>query len=69
MQEVKYYIEWTAAELEPEFASALVDIQIALALWQRQWNETVQSSGNSQILSFQAKKWSDQVLAASGLLG
>ena len=68
MQEVKYYIEWTAPELEPELAAELADIQIALALWQRGWHEEKQSRQQRTILSFQAKKWSDAVLAASGLL-
>lgn len=69
MQEVKYYIEWTAAELDPEVAADLVDIQIALALWQSGWAQAAKNRHQRNILSFQAKKWSDRVMAASGLLG
>jgi hypothetical protein len=52
MTESVYFIEWTAAETEPEVAAELVDIQRMLGL----------------LLSIQAKKWSEQVLGYSGLL-
>lgn len=42
---------------------------ILVALWQLGWSEIEQSHHQRQILAFQAKKWSDRVLAASGLLG
>lgn len=67
IQEVKYYIEWTAAELEPEQASELVDIQIALALWQSGWDEMSKIRQSRSILSFQAKLWSNHVLGYSEL--
>ena len=68
MQEVKYYIEWTAAETDPEVAAELVNIQIALALWQSGWKETGKLHHPRTILSFQAKLWSERVLNLSGLL-
>ena len=68
LEESLYFIEWTAAELAPEVAAELVDIQIMLALWQRVWLEAQHSQSQRTLLAFQAKKWSDQILDFSGLL-
>ena len=68
LEESQYYIEWSAAETEPEIASELVDIQRMVALWRRAWPEAQRSRIQCILLSVQAKKWSDQVLNFSGLL-
>lgn len=68
MDECRYYIEWTAAETKPEVASELIDIQVALVMWRRIWSEPQYTQSQRTLLSFQAKKWSDQVLDWSGLL-
>ena len=68
LEESQYYIEWTAAEAEPEVAAELVDIQILLALWRKAWPEAQHSVTQRTLLSVQAKKWSDQVLDYSQLL-
>ena len=68
LEESQYYIEWTAAEAEPELAGELVDIQRMIAAWRRAWPEASQSPTQRTLLSMQAKKWSDQVLEYSGLL-
>jgi len=68
LEESQYYIEWTAAETEPEIAGELVDIQRMVALWRRAWLEAQHSQVLRTLLSVQAKKWSDQVLSYSGLL-
>jgi hypothetical protein len=67
-EESLYFVEWTAAEAEPEVAAELVDIQLMLGLWQRVWPETQNSKMQRTLLSVQAKKWADQVLDYSGLL-
>jgi hypothetical protein len=67
LEESQHFIEWTAAETEPEVAAELVDIQIMLALWRRAWLAAHSSRTQRALLSFQAKKWSDQVLNYSGL--
>jgi len=69
IQEVKYYIEWTAAEAELEVAAELVDIQVGLALWQSALQRAGGFPAQRSLLAWQAKKWSDAILAASGLLG
>ena len=67
LEESQYFIEWTAAEAEPEVAAELVDIQRMVALWRKAWPEAQLSRTQRTLLSVQAKKWSDQVLAYSGL--
>ena len=62
------FIEWTAAEAEPEVAAELVDIQVMLALWRRAWPEAKDNQLQRSLLSIQAKKWADQVLGYAGLV-
>jgi hypothetical protein len=68
IEESRWFIEWTAAEAEPEVAVKLVDIQRMLGLWQRAWPEAQKQKTQRTLLAVQAKKWSDQVLDYSGLL-
>ena len=68
LEESQYFIEWTAAEAEPEIAAELVDIQRMLSLWRKAWAEAQHNRIQRTLLSVQAKKWSDQVLSYSGLL-
>ncbi len=68
LEESQYFIEWTAAEAEPEVAAELVDIQRMIALWRSAWPEAQNSLAQRTLLSVQAKKWSDQVLRYSGIL-
>jgi hypothetical protein len=46
LEESQYYIEWTAAEEDPEIAGGLVDIQILIALWRGAWPEAQHSLSN-----------------------
>jgi hypothetical protein len=46
----------------------LVDLQVMLGLWLQAWPEAARHPSQRALLAFQAKKWSDQVLAYSGLL-
>jgi hypothetical protein len=39
LEESQYYIEWTAAEAEPQVAGELVDIQRMVVAWRRAWPE------------------------------
>jgi len=67
-QESKYFIEWTAPEVDPEFGSELADMQVALAIWQRIWPEARSNASLRALLSIQARSWSNSVLQQSGLL-
>jgi hypothetical protein len=66
LEEGQYFIEWTAAEAEPEIAGDLVNIQVMLSLWRNAWPEAQHSRPQRSILSVQAKLWSDQVLRYAG---
>jgi len=68
LEESQYFIEWTAAEAEPEVAGELVDIQRLIALWRKAWPEAKLSQTQRTLLSVQAKKWSDQILGYSGIV-
>jgi hypothetical protein len=68
LEESQYFIEWTAAEMEPEIAAALVNIQRLIALWRHAWPEAQNHPPQRTILSVSAKQWADEVLNYSGLL-
>ncbi|MGQ0600797.1 MAG: hypothetical protein ACT4QE_03770 [Anaerolineales bacterium] len=68
LEESQHFIEWAAAEAEPEVAAELVDIQVMVALWRSLWPEARHHQTQRALLSLQAKKWSEQVLDYSGLL-
>ena len=67
IEESRYFIEWTAGGIQVEQAAELVDIQLMLTMWRDAWLEAQNSQEQRTLLSFQAKKWSDQVLGYSGL--
>jgi hypothetical protein len=66
LEESQYFIEWTAAELDPEVAGELVNIQVLIALWRRAWPEAQHQPQQRTILSVQAKTWADQILGLAG---
>ena len=66
LEESQYFIEWTAAELDPDVAGELVNIQVLIALWRRAWPETQHNPQQRTILSVQAKVWADQILGLAG---
>ncbi|MBL8045431.1 MAG: hypothetical protein JNL09_02765 [Anaerolineales bacterium] len=68
MLESMYFIEWTAAELEPEVAYELVEMQLMLSLWRKIRAEGQGIPSQRTLLYLQAPKWSAQVLDYSGLL-
>ncbi len=68
LEEAKYLIEWTAADLEPEVAAELVSMQTLINLWLRAWDKAGQSKEQRILLSVQAKHWSDKTLDFSGLV-
>ena len=68
LEEVKYLIEWTAADTEPEIAAELVSMQKLVNLWLKSWEKTHHAKEQRTLLSVQAKNWSDRVIDFSGLL-
>ena len=69
LEEAKYYIEWTAAETEPDTAAELVSMQTLITLWEKIWESAFAQKTQRTLLSVQAKQWSDRTLDLSGLLG
>jgi hypothetical protein len=63
-----YFIEWTAAEIEPEMAEELVNIQVQLALWLRIWDNIWLDDKKREEIATMANTWSERVLDMSGLL-
>jgi hypothetical protein len=68
LEESKYLIEWTAPDAEVDAASRLVELQIQLALWQRDWKSIWGNPAQRQAVADRCQAWSDQVLEMSGLL-
>jgi hypothetical protein len=68
LEEAKYYIEWTAAETDPDTAAELVSMQRLITLWEKSWESAFQNISQRALLSVQAKQWSDRALDMSGLL-
>jgi hypothetical protein len=67
-RESKWFIEWTAADLDIDQAAELVRLQIQLALWQLQANKTWYDEDWRLKLSSNSKQWSERLLDMSGLL-
>jgi len=67
LEEAKYFIEWTAAETEPEIAAELVSMQTLINLWLKAWETASQYKEQRILLSAEAKHWSDRAMDFSGL--
>lgn len=68
IEESKFFIEWTAKDAEIEKSSALVDLQINLALLERKLEENWQNEEVRANIGQQAKDWSKQVLKSANLI-
>ena len=68
LDEAKHFIEWTAAEAEPEIGFELVAMQRLIVLWQKAWTRTAPTHEQRTLLATQAKQWSDQILELAGLV-
>lgn len=66
--ETKWFIEWTAAEIEPEQAEELVNIQVQLARWELDWDNIWSDNNARTQVAELAGIWSARVLDMSGLL-
>src|ERR1041384_5708545 len=62
INECKWFIEWTAAETEPEVAEQLVNIQVTLAGWQRGLAGESRAPFDPQDASRVARQFADRVL-------
>ena len=68
LEESKFFIEWTASNVEPDFQKELIELQLQLAQWQRIWSDIWEDSAQRENVTRQAQIWSKRVLEMSGLL-
>ena len=68
IDESKYFIEWTAAEVEVDTAAELVELQVQLVRWQRNWARIWADPAQRRQVAEQSSAWSKRVLEMSGLL-
>ena len=68
IEESKYFIEWTARDTQTDTAAQLVELQVQLARWQRNWPHIWSDPFQRQHIAEQSLAWSERVLALSGLL-
>jgi hypothetical protein len=68
IDESKFFIEWTASDTGVDVAAELVELQVQLAGWQRQWAGIWSDDQRRRALAQQSGAWSRRVLNLSGLL-
>jgi hypothetical protein len=68
IDETEWFIEWIAAEIEPEQAEELVNIQVQLARWQINLDNILLDELRRGEVAKQAETYSQRVLNMSGLL-
>jgi hypothetical protein len=68
LDESKFFIEWTAADMEVDTAAELIELQIQLAQWQRRWISIWADPAQRIKVAEQSRLWSERVLDMSGLL-
>ncbi len=66
--ESKWFIEWTAAELEVPKAAELVGLQLKLAQWDWDRRQNWHDENWRNMLADNARRWSEYILEMSGLL-
>jgi len=66
--ESKLFIEWTAPEAEVETAASLVELQIQLAVWHRDWARIWPNRERRSQIAEQSGAWANRILEMSGLL-
>lgn len=68
LQESKWFIEWTAVELETKDTAELARLQTQMARWQLQSHKRWDDNNWRTELAGQAQSWSQRILQMSGLL-
>jgi len=68
IEESKLFIEWTAAEAGIEAAAELVELQLQLARWHRNWPKIWPDPAQRKEVAEQSGEWSKRVLGLSGLI-
>lgn len=69
LDESRFFIEWTARDTEIETAAELVELQIQLSRWKKNWSIIWKDAKQRHQIAEQASPWSKRVLELSELLG
>jgi hypothetical protein len=67
VDESKFFIEWTAPEVELGAAADLVKLQIKLARWQRSWGSIWDDPAERRKVAEESDAWAQRILQLSGL--
>src|SRR5262245_44765775 len=67
-EESKHFIEWTAIETEPETTIVLIELQLQIAIWQRQWQKIWNNEEIRNSVAQISADWSKRILEKSGLI-
>lgn len=67
-EESKFFIEWTAADAEIKTAENLVELQLQIAVWQRNWKLIWPDEIRRNEMAGSSLAWSNRVILSSGLL-
>ncbi len=68
LQESKWFIEWTAVELDIQETAELVTLQVQMALWHLQSHDRWQDQSWRLAPAAESEQWSQRVLEMAGLL-
>lgn len=63
-RESKYFTEWAAPACTLEVQGLLAELQVQLAVWERQWGKTL----DALVVAQEAQGCASRLLASSGLL-
>ncbi|MBN3925222.1 hypothetical protein [Nostoc sp. NMS4] len=66
--ETLWFIEWTAGEIEPEYAEELVNIQVQLERWRLIFDNILSDDQTRTEVAEKSSVWSGRLLDMSGLL-
>ena len=67
-EESKHFIEWTATETKLETTVELIELQLQIAVWQRQWQKIWNDEETRNSVAQTSADWSKRVLEKSGLI-
>jgi len=68
LEESKFFVEWTAPDTSLDKQTALVELQVRLAVWHYKWPHDLTDQTKRTQLAREARIWAEQVLEMSGLL-
>lgn len=67
LTESKFFIEWSAAEMEVDIAAELIEMQVEIARWQIRLTSILNDPAQQVRVAEQARQWSNRIIQVSGL--